>query len=183
MRRPTVDLSFVWEVSDAGYEWKTGFNSKLLLCERNVPNPRWRQYQPLSKTPTLFRNFADLCGKDDIRAFANRYGVLFNEYSLSDNVSRSGIYHSLRASSGTSIVSWAQEIADMAILLRIWDSIQAGCVKNLKNLISWRRGIKYRFITPKRTSWHTLAPAGTTHPFKENEILKPARYVLQRELN
>jgi hypothetical protein len=182
LRSSELELSFPWFVSGAGYEWTGGRGSRARLCQRNIPKSgRW--YHPLFEYPALFRVFAELQGPDQIRRFADQYGVLFDEYSESDSVQEPGRYWSIGAARGTSLNAWAQEIADMKCLTEIWDSIRAGSIKNLKNLISWKRGVEYELLTPIRVTSDTLAVAGAAHPFREGEILKPARHVLQREIN
>lgn len=182
LRVSTIELDFRWVVSEAGYEWRGGEGSKALLCERNIPGAR-RVYYPQLEYPALFREFAELQGLDEIRRFADQYGVIFGQYGPSDHVREGGRYYSVAAASGTSLNAWAQEIADMKFLVEIWDSIEAGSIKNLKNLISWKSGVEYQLLTPRRGSSDTLVLAGAAHPFREGEILKPARYVLQREIN
>lgn len=176
VRHPQIEINFRWFVSEAGYEWRGGQGSRARLCERNIPKSGQWVYYPLVECPALFRVFADLQGLDQIRGFADQYGVLFDAELEHGRCSRG-------ATRGTSLNAWAQEIADMKCLTEIWDSIRAGSIKNLKNLISWKRGVEYELLTPIRVSSDTLAVAGAAHPFREGEILKPARYVLQREIN
>ena len=180
-----IQLDFPWLVSEAGYEWRLGKGSKALLCEKNVPGARRWVYQPLLEYPALFRDFAKLVGRDDIRRFADQYGVIFNQYGPSDVIREPGEYHSVGAANGTSLNVWAQEIADLSFLIDMWDSINAGRVSSLRHLISWKMGgaIEYQFVTPRRKSWKLLAPAGAVHPFKEGEVLNPARHALQGEIN
>jgi hypothetical protein len=185
LRSATIDLSFPWVVSEGGYEWRVGKGSKALLCERNLRDVCWRVYQPLLEYPALFREFAELEGLDQIRKFADQHGVLFGNYSPADHVVGRGKYYSVGAAFGTTLNAWAQEIADISFLIDIWESIEAGRINKLRNLILWREGgaVEYQLVTPKRRNWKLLARAGAAHASKEGEVLNPARYVLQRELN
>lgn len=175
---------FSWNVDDAGYEWKKGADSKLRLCGRNVPGTGTWTYKPLVENPGLFRNFAELCGKEEILQFANQYGVLFDRYSSEDRVKEKGTYRSIGAASGTTLVTWAKEIGDMGALIAIWDSTTNGRIADLKHIVSWRKGAaEYRIDTPKHSSSEFLTLPGESHFFKEGDVLKPARYALQREIN
>jgi hypothetical protein len=179
------ELSFPWVVSDAGHEWRGGQSSRAVLCERNIPGASGWVYHPLLEYPALFREFAELQGLNQIRKFADQYGVLFSDYSDVDHVLERGRYWSVGAAHGTSLNVWAQEIGDITFLVDIWDSIEAGRVSKLRDLISWKKGgvVEYLFVTPTRSSWKLLAPAGRSHPFKEGEVLNPARHLLQQEIN
>lgn len=184
-RGDAINIFFSWIVSEAGYEWRGGQGSRAVLCERNVQDARRWVYHPTLEYPAMFREFAELQGLDQIRRFANQYGVIFGQYGPSDHVREGGRYYSVGAASGTSLNVWAQEIADIRFLVDIWDLIAAGRVSKLRNLISWKKGgaVEYQVITPRRTSWKLLAPAGGSHSFKEGEVLNPARHLLQGEIN
>jgi hypothetical protein len=185
LRASTIELDFHWVVSEAGYEWRLGRGPKALLCERNVRDAgRW-VYQPLLEHPALFREFAELQDRDEIRRFADQYGVMFDQYEPSDSVRERGKYHSVGAAFGTSLKAWTQEIGDISSLINMWDSIEARRISEIRDLISWKKGgaVEYQLVTPKRTSWKLLAPAGATHTFKEGEVLNPARLALRQEIN
>lgn len=184
-RGATIELSFPWFVSEAGHEWRRALGSGTVLCERNIADAPRRVYQPLMEYPALFREFAELDGLDEIRRFADRYGVLFDRYGLGDTVREKASYHSVGAASGSSRTTWLRSIAEIKIVVDLWDSIEGGKIQRLRNLISWKVGgsVEYQFTTPSRQSWKLLASAGETHPFKPGELLKPARYALQREIN
>lgn len=136
------------------------------------------------KRPALFREFAELDGLDQIRKFADQYGVLFNKYSPVDHVKERGEYYSVGASFGTSLNLWLRKIAEIKSLVDVWESIASGRIKNLGSLISWKEGaVHYHFVTPSRSSRKLLVQAGEENPFKPGEVLRPARYALQREIN
>jgi hypothetical protein len=173
-----------WRVAESGYEWKQSVRSKPHLYERNIPGKGSWIYQPLIENPGLFREFAELRGKDDIRKFADRYGVLFDNYSKKDNIKEKGTYWSVGAFRGTSLIVWQREIADMRILVAIWDSITSNNLADLKQIVVWNnRAVKYRIVTPKYHGSKWLALSGVPHLFGEGDLLLPARYALQREIN
>jgi hypothetical protein len=185
LQLPRIDLSFPWAVSDAGYEWRRGEGLKVLLCEKNVAHARKWVYQPLLQYPALFREVATLEGRDQIRRFADNYGLIFDQFELTDHVRDRGQYYSIGAAFGTSLTVWAQEIADIGFLIELWDSIEAGRINALRKLISWKAGeaASYQLTTPKRSMWKLLSPTEVGHPFKEGEVLNPARHALQHEIN
>lgn len=184
-RATAIELSFPWTVSESGYEWRDAEGSGAVLCERNIRDARSWVYQPLRQFPVLFREFAELDGLEQIRRFADQYGVLFDRYELEDSVSAKGTYHSVGAASGTNRTEWLRRIAEMKLLVDLWDAIEGCKIQSLRNLISWEKGghVVYRFITPSRRSWKLLARAGEAHAFRPGELLKPARYALQNEIN
>jgi len=180
--------SFAWKVAEAGYQWKRSIRSRQHLYERNVPGGGFRIYHPMTDTPGLFREFVNLGGKEDIVEFANKYGVLFDRYSLDDGIGDKGKYWSIGAHNGTSLAVWGQEIADMSVLVAIWDSITSERISDLKRIIFWKekdgeRGVEYKIETPKHITSEWLALPGAPHPFGEGDLLLPARYALRREIN
>src|SRR5580704_8789683 len=182
---PTQTAVFGWRVAKAGYEWKQSVRSRPHLYERNVPGLGSRISQPMVDTPGLFREFTRLRDKDDIRKFADQYGVLFDRYSdEGDHIKEKGTYWSVDASCGTALGVWQREIADMRTLVDIWDSITSNNMKDLKQIVFWRNeAVEYRIVTPKYqpSAWLTLP--GDRHPFGKGDLLLPARYALQREIN
>lgn len=177
--------AFGWRVAEAGYEWKQSVSSKPHLYERNVPGKGSWIYQPLIENPGLFREFAELRGKDDIRAFADRYGVLFDRYpDEKDHIREKGTYWSMGAACGTALAVWQREIGDMRTLVAIWDSITSNRIADLKQIVAWKnRAVDYRIMTPKHRASESLTRPGVPHPFGEGDLLLPARYALQREIN
>jgi hypothetical protein len=177
--------AFSWKVSEAGYEWKKGVDSRPHLFERNIPGKGWWIYQPMIEYPGLFREFAGLEGKQAILEFATRYGVLFNRYSLNDSIAEKGTYRSVGASSGTALKVWEREIEDMRILVDLWDTINNNRIVDLKQVVYWiDRQAEYRVRTPKRNTINeSLTLPGVPHRFREGDLLLPARYALQREIN
>jgi len=185
MKTAQVQMAaFGWRVAAAGYEWKQSVSSKPHLYERNVPGKGARIYQPLIDTPGLFLEFAELRGKDDIREFADRYGVLFDRYSEEDYINEKGTYWSMDAACGTALVVWQREIGDMRTLVAIWDSITNNKMADLKQIVAWKdRAVDYRIVTPRYRASESLTQSGVPHPFGEGDLLMPARYALQREIN
>ena len=176
--------AFSWKVSEAGYEWKKGVDSKPHLFERNIPGKGSWIYRPMIEYPGLFREFAGLEGKQAILEFANRYGVLFNRYSLNDSIAEKGSYRSVGASSGTAFKVWEREIEDMRILVSLWDTTNQNRISDLKQIVAWIDGqAEYRIRTPKHYSYGSLTLLGVPHYFREGDLLLPARHALQWEIN
>jgi hypothetical protein len=176
--------AFGWRIAKSGYEWKQSVSSRPHLYEQNVPGKGSRISQPLIDTPGLFREFTKLRDKDDIREFADQYGVLFDRYSHTDHIKARGTYWSVGASCGTALTAWQREIADMRTLVAVWDSITSNNMADLKQIVFWRnQAVEYRIVTPKyhASAWLTLP--GVPHQFGEGDLLLPAQCALQREIN
>jgi hypothetical protein len=89
---------------------------------------------------------------------------------------------------GESFGTWSQEIGDMRVLVALWDDVQGRKVEKLGKLIKWtKKEVGYVLETPKRESRvtlaHTYLPENTFGPFSEKDVVLPARYALQREIN
>lgn len=177
---PTDAFSFCWHVDAAGYEWEKDATSNLHLVARHVPGTRLNLYYPLEKNPGLFREFSALRGKEGILQFANRYGTLFlSGYSLPN----------IHPQVMTSLDTWEMKIADMRMLVRLWESIVDGDVRELAHIVKWEitgvEGVGYnvrRKDAPPST-WLWLSNYGVPCPFKRGDVLLPAQYALQAEVN
>ncbi len=175
---------FGWRVAEAGYEWKQSVGSKQHLYERNIPGKGSRIYRPLVDTPGSFLEFAELRGKDDIREFADQYGALFDKYSDDDHIEEKSTFWSVGAACGTALMVWQREIVDMRILIAILESITSNRMADLKQIVAWKgSAVKYRVVTPRYRASAWLALPGEPHQFGEGDLLLPARYALQREIN
>jgi hypothetical protein len=86
---------------------------------------------------------------------------------------------------GASLNRWASEINEMRALVRIWRAIKGARKNELRRFIFWRdkNAVEYRF----GTSMVWLAtPEINNHllkRFRHGDVLKPAMYLLQREIN
>jgi hypothetical protein len=193
---PAVSIdpfTFRWWVDSAGHEWKKGAASPkdLLLVARNVPGSPLKLYYPLEKYPGLFRDFSVLRGKDDILQFANLYGTLFHGGYSSKGRAQGGTLGKdpIGKLFGTSLAQWEWEIADMRILVHLWESIVDRNVKELAHIVTWERdgSVGYKIDAPRRKPnvWLWVPSFGSPLPdvFKPGDILLPARYALQAEIN
>ncbi|MGB9072518.1 MAG: hypothetical protein WCC22_07575 [Terriglobales bacterium] len=181
---PIDAFTFRWWVDSAGHEWQKGVDSALRLVARNVPGSSLKTYR-LEDHPGLFRDFSTLAGKDAILQFANRYGTLKDTYSPMEGVRGKG---AIRQLFGTSLAHWEREIEDMCVLIRLWESITDCNVKELARIVKWEGGgVGYKISTPRREAnvWLWLPSFGSPMPdlFKPDDVLLPARYALQAEIN
>jgi hypothetical protein len=182
--RVTNVFLFRGPVSDAGYEWLEGLDSKPRLAPCRVPGVGYRPCEP---HPGLFRQFAELNStKEDIREFARAYGDLFNSYEARQSAKRKDGTVAFGATLGT----WRQEIGDMRVLVNLWDQIKADPPQTteLKKIIRRTdKALGYVIVTPKGTSDETLAhadiPGVGLERFAPDDVLLPARFALQREVN
>lgn len=179
---------FRWQVELAGYEWARGLlDSEWRLVARlpGLQQRGIRVYEPL-KDNRLFLSFAAV--KPTRRAilqFADKYGTLFDNHDLEESVRRpSGQYDSSQVY-GTRFVRWKSEIERMGRLVRIWNAVKSGRGDQVKNMIHWKgnNAVGYKL----GTRWGWLATPEINKfllmRFKRNELLKPAMYLLQREIN
>jgi hypothetical protein len=185
----TDPFIFRWYVEEEGYEWKTGIDSEVRLVGRGGLGSRLCLYEPL-RNSGLFLKFAHLQARQStILQFAGEYGDLFDSYPIEETVVQRG-----RMTGGGTLRSWKFEIGDMHTLVCLWEAIkkphtQEG-TKILESVITWANGaVKYDIKTPRshKSAW-------LTHPldsnfdvqrtrFKPGDVLLPARYALQAEIN
>lgn len=189
----TDPFAFNWLVDEQGYEWVQGLDSepRLVACWRSEgPESRLRIYAPL-KEQRLFLKFAAVKPqRADIQHFANRYGTLFNYYSDGTAVQRApGAYRTAQLH-GTSLRKWKWEIGYMRALVDIWKATKAARKNVLKGVISWDRKdmVSYKIELPLGMSSQTILAAHSVNQylltrFRSGDVLKPARYLLQAEIN
>ena len=169
-------------VSEAGYEWIKGVDGKPRIVSRRVPGLGFRLCEP---HPGLFREFAALSPTEDaIVQFAGQYGDLFNRYAFEQDAPREDGTVSHGASFGT----WTKEIADMRVLLELWEDIQHRRITALERVIKWTaKDVSYVIETPRHTANVTLAhadiPRSGFSRFSPKDALLPAKCALQMEIN
>jgi hypothetical protein len=169
-------------VSEAGYEWLAGVDGRPRLVPRHVPGVGFRLCEP---HPGLFREFAVLNPtRDVILAFAEQYGDLFNSYA----VEQSAVREDHTVTQGTSFGEWTREIADMRVLVELWENIQHRRIAALKKIVKWTiKEVGYVIETPRRSADVTLAhadiPGSGFSRFSRKDVLLPAKCALQREIN
>jgi hypothetical protein len=183
-------------VDTAGHEWKKGEATPedLLLVARNVPGSRLKLNYPLEKHPGLFHDFSALRGKEDILQFANLYGTLFHGgYSCEESVQGATLTFNkdprtpVGKLSGTSLARWEGWIADMRVHVHFWESIVDCNVKELSRVIKWESDGSVGYTFPPGSEfggwlWTPNLGSSPNH-FKPGDVLLPARYVLQRQIN
>ncbi len=175
-------FGFRASISDSGYEWRKGIDGKPRLVPNRVPGVGFRTeeapaglFHAFAKTPPT---------KDAIQRFAGLHGDLFNRYGMEQGVKHKDSTVTFGASFGT----WSQEIGDMRVLVALWDDVQGRRVESLSKVIKWtKKEVGYVLKTPRRESRETLAHTYLSEnnfgPFGENDVVLPARYALQREIN
>lgn len=170
---PADPFIFRWTVSDGGYEWLEGQDGKLRLFPCHTPGLGIRHYAPETG---LFREFAELNPtRDDIQFFAGRYGDLFDQWDIMHTLVRQG-----RFAGGTSLDRWKIKIEDMRELVRIWDQIQDERLPDLRKIIV-RSNTEVCYVRGGTNI--TLARKGELSRFGAKDVLLPARYALQLEIN
>jgi hypothetical protein len=175
-------FGFRASISDSGYEWLKGTDGKPRLVPRRVPGVGFRSAEA---PPGLFRGFANTPRtKDAIQRFAGLHGDLFNRYDPNQGVAlKDGTWIP-----GASFGTWSQEIEDMRVLVALWDDVQNRRIESLSKVIKWTdKQVSYVVKTPRRESHVTLAhthlPGTNLGPFSKKDVVLPARYAVQREIN
>jgi len=183
----TDPFIFRWKVSEAGYQWANGISDgKPHLVTRFEPGKGIRLIEPPNGT---FAEFARLEPTENgIREFAEKFGDLFDTYSEPDHVAHDGT-----VSGGASMKRWRSAIGDMRVLFDLWKSIQNRRFAELKKVISWQKtgrsfsSVSYRIETPTRKRdqmlGHSKFSRNAFSRFSKGDVLLPARYALQEEIN
>lgn len=178
---------FLWQVEVAGYEWVKGYDSEWHLAARKSrgPDSRQRIYAPLKDSRLFFRFAALKTSRSAVRRFADRYGVFFSSYGDSDVVHRPSGEHTIAQLHGTSFRRWKWEIEKIGLLVRIWKAVKGARKSELKKVIYWedRNAVGYRL----GASFGWLATPEINprllSRFRPTDVLKPALYLLQKEIN
>ena len=177
-------FTFLCYVEKEGYEWARGkFDSEMRLVGRGGLGGRTIVR---GIGPDLFLEFANLEQQSEtIRKFAERYGNLFDNHGLEDWVVARG-----RILEGSPLNKWKTEIGDMHRLVGLWQAIKNKRKKELGKIITWARGgVRYEFETPKSRNRRWLEHSSdedfqrARNRFTPGDVLGPARYAFQAELN
>jgi hypothetical protein len=177
-------FAFFCYLEKEGYEWAGG---KFDLEKRLVGRGGLGSQVIISgMRPGVFLEFADLDQKpESIREFANRYGNLFEDHDLGDWIVERG-----RILGGSTLKKWSTEIGDMHCLVGVWEAIKNNRKKELAKIITWAKGgVRYEIRTPKPPIGRCLPHPAHPHSqmqrsrFRPGDVLGPARYAFQAELN
>jgi hypothetical protein len=186
MKKPIRTDAFIfrWKVKEAGYQWAKGImDGKPHLVSRTEPGMWIKEYEP---PKGLFAEFAALKPiEKDIKAFADKYGDLFEDSYGSQDHTREG--------QGASLQRWQAEIGEMRVFVDLWGQIRNRQTSELRNIITWsktksgHKQVGYTIKTPARSRSkplaHSLFSESDLRPFVEGDVLLPARYALQEEIN
>ena len=150
-----------------------------------------RVYRPLQENEGLFRDFSQIHSEKSVLQFADKYGLLFDVFGEGDSETSSNtdkLLASIELSFGTSLKRWRREAGDLAVLVKLWDAISERKLDVLRSIIIWTENdeVRYEVKTPKnhnRRSLNRDSPDAGFQPFKRGDLLAPARYALQYELN
>ena len=178
----TDPFIFRGKVSESGYEWLKGADGKLRLVPRRVAGMGFRDHE---LGPALFLEFAKMPPtKEAIQQFATLHGDLFDRYDQQQRLVRSDgtVAH------GASLQTWTQEIDDMRIVVGLWECVKYRQLSVLRKVIRWTaQEVGYVLKSSRRRRNITLAHAGIPETgfarFSPKDVLLPARYALQREIN
>jgi hypothetical protein len=184
----TNPFLFHWVREEQGYEWVQGVDSKLRLVARvgaAARRGKLVRHAPLLDD-RLFEKFADLKPtRVNIQRFADRYGNLFDRYGAATAVRRRPGRYRISQLHGPSFRKWKSEIQRMRTLVGIWRAIKTGRKRDLERVIIWQGtdtvGYKLEwsdaFIATPRSNPHLL------QRFKAPDVVRPAMYLLQAEIN
>jgi hypothetical protein len=178
---------FYWLVDERGYEWVRGLTSEPRLASSVSADPydRLRIYEPL-KDDRLFLKFAALKpSRAEIQRFARRYGLLFDRYSIASAVRRPAGSYRVTQLHGTSLKGWKGEIERLRVLVRVWKAVKSARKDELKKVILWknRNTLDYKLgfsDTLLASSCYNRALLERFRPF---DVIQPAMYLLQAEIN
>ena len=179
-------FAFHWPVREGGHEWIRGhvFTSnggldvreQWLLTDNLIVGDAWGVIQePLRTHPALHVTFANLDWKsrDDIRIFANRFGML-----------GIGQQTDAKAPDGSDaprkpvepLPSWQREILDMREAIFVQDVIRTHDLAKLSTLITWERGVcRYRINGPKEHVQVVNPTSAAGNLFREGDLIMPAQ--------
>jgi len=177
-----------WGVPEAGYEWQKGSDSEPHLVSRaEIGSLVWIK-EPLQNSG-LFIEFANLKPTQDaIKQFANTWGDIFSKYGPLDLMPQQK--GSLSLIMGASFEKWKDAIGEMRVLVRLWEAVKDPKHKraDLAKVITWAHGgVRYTIPFP-----HGAAHCWLAHPeidrellarFSPGDVLWPAKYALQAEIN
>jgi hypothetical protein len=192
-------FEFTWTVPVLGFKWtratqlKTKTEDTFLIDRLVIPPYRRLLYSPLRDCSGLFRTFSQVKPtRPGILKFANEYGQLGDPCRQDVIVLRGsklpgGGQHGSFAK-GELLKAWVKEILYMRALVCLWDAARRAETSTLTKWIHWHDGqISYDLQVDKFRAAGTLA-APDYHPelldrFAAADIVQPAWYLLQRELN
>lgn len=179
---------FHWLREDQGYEWVQGRASGQRLVARldsAAHEGKVVLHAPL-EDQHLFEKFAELkLTRASIQQFANRYGDLFNQYSLAMAVRRPPGPYRTSQILGSSLRKWKGEIQRVRTLVGVWKAVKAVRKRDLEGVIIWtgRDAVEYRLEWTKTL---IASPHYNKHlldRFKPLDVIKPAMYLVQAEIN
>ncbi len=181
-------FAFNWLVDQQGYEWVEGVDSEPRLAAHrgsDGPESRLRIYAPL-KDQRLFLKFAAVKPqRDGIQQFANRYGVLFDRYGMESVVRRPRGKYRVAQLHGTSLPQWIDEIERMHALVRVWKAVKRARKDELNGVIIWTGTdtVEYKIGGSGTLLISPLLNKTLLDRFKPGDVVKPAMYLLQAEIN
>lgn len=186
------DFAYVQTVPAAGYEWCTDFRhmqdgqfyqdeAPWLVGPEAVkagePDHEWQRYAPLrfrhrlADSPNLHRLFAELdATKAAVLTFANQYG------QLGGAGARLGRGNG-KIRQGEPLEYWAREIQDMRAHLNLWEWVQHGDRRALRDFKAWEdsRPAQVRPFIPVE-AWDPHTAALTEH-WGMGESIPTSRYL------
>jgi hypothetical protein len=203
--RPPDDVfevgGFRWPVADGGYRWLDLYLSRDEMFQNLTPtatrvladeSPAHKNYQPLT-VGDLFVQFSQTAPDEEaIRGFACKYGLLGDRtyFCALDRLPDPVVGGKFVVYDGEPISVWRQHIAAMRSAVDLWHLVQRGDREQLRKLLRWREtpgggGWTFRKDVPQVNGgvawWLVLPVEGVT--FSAGDILTPARFHLQRQIN
>lgn len=179
-----LDLGyFEWRKADKGYYW----DREAIDAERKIKGPfllikpesGYTWYNPLIDTATLFLEFSELeLNENQILEFANKYGMLSEYETLLHPAEgqRSELF-------GESIEFWRREIADMHVVVDLWNALKQKNTYKLNQFITWEDKEEVKYILGTQKSGFLNKLNSPFSRFNFGDVFLPAQYVIQNEIN
>lgn len=176
---------FRWRVPDSGFvirksmkiveEPKIMIQGPFLISSPKTKS--WKVYYPLEDNQELFGTFADTPKTEEgVTSFANEYGNLHTSYMLSPAAKKFTNFIT-----GVPLSEWFSEIAAMKYVLELERAIDKR--QGLSDFLEWKD--PDTLVTPK-DKYPLITRHGAPEVFDLfhfDDLLLPARYLLQRTAN
>lgn len=201
------ELDFWWDVHAGGYTWveSTAVDSdkvrKYLTTGHPLGSPgfEFKRYAPLDRHTGLFRTFAEVDPNEEaIKAFADSFGHLGDPIGemigMPNHVSDKGQL----VGTGESFGKWTKAILNMRRLVELWNIVQHQDLAALARHIRWHgKGVDYLShpdLVPNELPAQpsvfveAVIAAEKINPdlledFQKGDLVRPALYYLQNEVN
>ena len=192
-------FQFIWQVSEDGYEWRSGpirlFGADVRKHDEPALIELGENSRPYKPEPDLFLKFASIDPNSDaeILRFANSYGLLGGGPRwIAPEPGHTGA--KTKAVTGELRSHWQEHLHRMKAAVTLWEAIKAEDSSVLASCIRWRSRDHITYDWPPSSEWTTpwsthatiASPGVNPHlleRFQRGDVVKPARYYLQEVVN